>query len=37
MSLRNHNPILKKHIKGHRYGEVELEELLQRDAGIKEV
>lgn len=37
MSLRNHNPILKRHIKGHRYGEVELEELLQRNAGIKEV
>jgi hypothetical protein len=25
MSLRNHNPLLKRHIKGHRYGEVEVE------------
>jgi len=37
MSLRNHNPILKGHIKGHRYGKVELEEMLQRDGGVKEV
>jgi hypothetical protein len=35
MSLRNHNPILKRHIKGHRYGEVELEEKLQMGHGIK--
>ena len=37
MSLRNHNPILKRHIKGNRYGEVELEEKLQMNEGIKEV
>ena len=37
MSLRNHNPILKRHIKGNRYGEVELEEKLQMNEGTKEV
>ena len=35
MSLRNHNPILKQHIKGNKYDEIELEKLLQRDSGIK--
>ena len=37
MSLRNHNPILKRHIKGNRYEEVELEEKLQMNEGTKEV
>ncbi len=37
MSLRNHNPILKQHIKGNKYDEIELEKLLQRDSGIKQV
>jgi hypothetical protein len=37
MSLRNHNPILKRHIKGNRYGEVDLEEKLQMNEGTKEV
>jgi hypothetical protein len=38
MSLRNNNLILKRHIKGeNRYGENELEELLQREEGRREV
>jgi hypothetical protein len=37
MSLRNHNPILKRHIKGNRYGEVDLEEKLQMNEWTKEV
>lgn len=37
MSLRNNHPLLKRHIKGHRYGDVELEELLQYSAGVKQV
>lgn len=37
MSLRNNNAILKRHIKGNRYGEIELEEKLQMNGGTKEV
>ncbi len=37
MSLRNHNPILKRHIKGHKFGDVEVEQMLQRDQGTKDV
>lgn len=33
MSLRNNNRILERHIKGHKFGRVELEELLQTDKG----
>ena len=37
MSLRNNNKILKRHIKGNKYGDVELEEMLQTDRGVKTV
>ena len=37
MSLRNNNPILERHIRGHRFNRVELEELLQLDNGTKKV
>ena len=37
MSLRNNNKILKRHIKGNKFGEVELEEMLQTDRGLKSV
>lgn len=37
MSLRNNNHILKRHIKGNKFGEVELEEMLQTNKGIKAV
>ena len=31
MSLRNHHPILERHIRGNRFSRVELEQLLQSD------
>lgn len=37
MSLRNNNPILERHIKGHRFGKVEKEVLLQTREGTKKV
>lgn len=37
MSLRNNNPILERHIKGHRFGKVEKEMLLQLKEGTRKV
>jgi hypothetical protein len=37
MSLRNHHPILERHIKGHRFSKVQKEQLLQLRDGIKKV
>lgn len=37
MSLRNNNKILQRHIKGHKFHQNQLEELLQTDRGIKAV
>lgn len=37
MSLRNNNPILERHIKGHRFGKVEKEKLLQFREGTKRI
>jgi hypothetical protein len=37
MSLRNNNPILERHIKGHRFDKVEKERLLQLREGIKKI
>ena len=37
MSLRNHNPILERHIKGHRFEQVDKEKLLQFREGRKRV
>ena len=38
MSLRNNNKILKRHLQGNtRYDESQLEQLLQRDEGVKEI
>lgn len=37
MSLRNNNKILQRHIKGNKFKQVELEEMLQTDRGIKSV
>lgn len=38
MSLRNHNPTLKLHMKGQKqYHEDQLEALLQREEGVREI
>jgi hypothetical protein len=37
MSLRNHNPILERHIKGNRFDKLEKEKLLQLRGGIKQI
>lgn len=37
MSLRNNNPILERHIKGHRFDRIEKEKLLQLREGTKKV
>lgn len=37
MSLRNNNPILERHIKGHHFSKVEKEKLLQLKEGTKKV
>lgn len=37
MSLRNNNPILERHIKGHHFEKVEKEQLLQLRDGIKKI
>lgn len=37
MSLRNNNPILERHIKGHRFDKIEKEKLLQLAKGTKKV
>jgi len=37
MSLRNNNPILERHIKGHHFDRVEKEKLLQLRDGIKKI
>lgn len=36
MSLRNHNPTLKQHIKGfNQYNQEQLEIMLQQEEGVK--
>jgi hypothetical protein len=37
MSLRNNNPILERHIKGHHFSKKEKEELLQLREGTKRI
>ena len=37
MSLRNNNPILERHIKGHNFSKVEKEHLLQLRNGTKKI
>ena len=37
MSLRNHHPILERHIKGHRFEKVEKEKLLQFREGTRKI
>ena len=37
MSLRNHHPILERHIKGHRFDKLEKEKLLQLREGTRKI
>lgn len=37
MSLRNHHPILERHIKGHHFERVEKEKLLQLREGTRKI